>query len=91
MRLADSRSETWTASDVPDQSERIAVVTGGNSGLGLETARVLASRSSTVVLACRNREKAELASDWIKSQIRRADVRIVRTRPCLPRLSARGC
>jgi hypothetical protein len=29
----------WTAADIPDQSGRIAVVTGANSGLGLVTAR----------------------------------------------------
>jgi NAD(P)-dependent dehydrogenase (short-subunit alcohol dehydrogenase family) len=50
------------------------VVTGGNSGIGLETARALASRNATVVLACRNREKAEWAADWIKNQVERADV-----------------
>ncbi|TCC64222.1 SDR family NAD(P)-dependent oxidoreductase [Kribbella pittospori] len=49
----------WTAADVPDQSGRIAVVTGANAGLGLETARVLAARGATVVLACRDTAKAE--------------------------------
>ena len=43
----------WTSADVPDQSGRIAVVTGGSGGLGLETAAILAGRGATVVLAGR--------------------------------------
>ncbi|MCS5697858.1 oxidoreductase [Cyanobium sp. FGCU-52] len=51
----------WTASDIPDQSGRLALVTGASSGLGLETARALASHGATVVLGCRSRARAEAA------------------------------
>lgn len=53
----------WTAADVPELHGRTAVITGGNTGLGYETARVLAARGATVVLACRDpRRSAEAAS-----------------------------
>jgi NAD(P)-dependent dehydrogenase (short-subunit alcohol dehydrogenase family) len=44
--------------DIPDQDGKLAVVTGANSGIGLETARRLAMANAQVVLACRNATKA---------------------------------
>ena len=51
----------WTADDIPSLEGRVALVTGGNSGLGLECVRALAKRGATVILACRSRGKAETA------------------------------
>ena len=47
---------------MPDQTGRIAVVTGANSGIGFEAARVLAHRGAKVVLACRSAEKGRAAA-----------------------------
>jgi NAD(P)-dependent dehydrogenase (short-subunit alcohol dehydrogenase family) len=47
----------WTADDVPDQRGRTAVITGASSGIGFATARILAARGATVVLAVRNTDK----------------------------------
>src|SRR5262249_60234995 len=47
------RQGPWTAVDVPDQSGRIAGVTGANSGLGFEAAEVAARRGANTLLACR--------------------------------------
>lgn len=46
---------------MPDQRGRLALITGANSGLGLETARALLAKGATVILACRSLERAELA------------------------------
>jgi len=51
----------WTTDSVPDQSGKVAVVTGANTGIGYETARTLAAKGARVVLACRSREKGEAA------------------------------
>ena len=52
----------WTSADVPSQEGRLAVVTGANTGLGFETARVLAARGASVVLAVRDIEKGRRAA-----------------------------
>jgi NAD(P)-dependent dehydrogenase (short-subunit alcohol dehydrogenase family) len=57
----------WTAADVPDQHGRTAVITGATGGLGLETARVLAGRGATVVLAGRDPVKLDTAASQIRS------------------------
>lgn len=52
---------SWSESDVPLLTGKVALVTGANSGLGLENTRALAGRGATVIMAARNAEKAERA------------------------------
>jgi NAD(P)-dependent dehydrogenase (short-subunit alcohol dehydrogenase family) len=64
----------WTTADIPDQSRRIAIVTGANTGLGFETAEALAARGAHVVLAVRNLEKGKEAASRITAAHPGADV-----------------
>jgi NAD(P)-dependent dehydrogenase (short-subunit alcohol dehydrogenase family) len=64
----------WTSQDVPDQQGRLAVVTGANTGLGFETAQVLAARGASVVLAVRDIEKGKRAAARIGGTTPGADV-----------------
>lgn len=57
-------------------SGQIALVTGANTGIGLETSRMLATAGATVVLACRNRAKAESAAEAIRKTVPNAHLEI---------------
>ena len=65
--MRDSQGGRWTEADVPAQRGRTAVITGANTGLGFETARVLAARGAQVVLACRDLGRAKEAAARIIS------------------------
>ena len=57
---------TWTEKNVPDESGRVAIVTGSNTGLGYDTARVLAARGASVVIAVRDTAKGDAAAARIR-------------------------
>jgi NAD(P)-dependent dehydrogenase (short-subunit alcohol dehydrogenase family) len=64
----------WTTADIPDQTGRVAVITGANTGLGYETAAALAAKGAHVVLAVRNLEKGKDAAALIAKRNPGADV-----------------
>jgi NAD(P)-dependent dehydrogenase (short-subunit alcohol dehydrogenase family) len=66
----------WTSDDVPGQRGRLAVVTGANTGLGFETARVLAARGASVVLAVRDTDKGKAAAARIAGTAPGANVTV---------------
>jgi len=70
--------DKWTTDDIPDQTGRIAVVTGANTGLGLETAKALAAHGASVVLAVRNLDKGKQAAVTITTASPGADVTVQR-------------
>jgi NAD(P)-dependent dehydrogenase (short-subunit alcohol dehydrogenase family) len=67
----------WSAADIPGQHGCIAVVTGANGGLGLETARALAAKGAHVVMAVRNQEKAAAAVEEIRTSAPDAALELV--------------
>lgn len=62
----------WTAEDMPNLAGKVAVVTGANRGIGYATARTLARKEATVILACRNKDKGEAAAREIGQEYARA-------------------
>lgn len=66
----------WTAKDMPDQSGKTAIVTGGNGGLGKETAREMARKGAHVIIAARNLEKAADAETDIRAELSGASLEV---------------
>jgi NAD(P)-dependent dehydrogenase (short-subunit alcohol dehydrogenase family) len=77
MSQPSSTRQLWTAADVPDQAGRTAVITGANSGIGFEAARVLAEHGAAVVLACRDAGKASDAATRITATAPQAAITVV--------------
>jgi NAD(P)-dependent dehydrogenase (short-subunit alcohol dehydrogenase family) len=64
----------WTTADIPDQTSRVAVITGANTGLGYETALALVEHGAHVVLAVRNLDKGKDAAARITANGPRGSV-----------------
>jgi NAD(P)-dependent dehydrogenase (short-subunit alcohol dehydrogenase family) len=67
----------WDSNDIPDQKGRVAIVTGSSSGIGYETARVLANKNATVVIAVRNMKKGTAVAEKIKAAYENADIKVI--------------
>lgn len=65
---------SFAYSDIPDQAGKTAIVTGANTGIGLEIARALSRKGARVLLACRDADKATEAIEDIGSGPERADL-----------------
>jgi NAD(P)-dependent dehydrogenase (short-subunit alcohol dehydrogenase family) len=76
MVLLMSANSKWTAADVPDQTGRVAIITGSNTGLGYDTALILAGRGARVVLAVRDTDKGNAAAARIVGAKPGADVAV---------------
>lgn len=70
-------SNKWTQNDIPDLSGKVVVITGANSGLGLASTKALAAKGATVVMACRNLNKAEQAKAEVLAGDRNAKLDVM--------------
>ncbi|XP_060957853.1 short-chain dehydrogenase TIC 32 B, chloroplastic isoform X2 [Cannabis sativa] len=61
-----------------DASKLTVIVTGGGSGIGLETSRVLALRGAHVIIAARNTDAANKAKQVILNEIENAKVDVLK-------------
>ncbi|OMC42669.1 oxidoreductase [Mycobacterium sp. IS-2888] len=59
----------WTAADLPSFAGRTVIITGANSGLGEVTARELAAKGATIVMAVRNTEKGDAAAQRMRGEV----------------------
>ncbi|HWW23592.1 MAG TPA: oxidoreductase [Edaphobacter sp.] len=61
-------SRVWTAAEMPSQEGRRILITGANSGIGYHAALKLVRKGAEVILACRNRQKGEIALDRLHTE-----------------------
>ena len=59
----------FSEADLPDLGGKTALVTGANTGLGFETARLLAEKGARVLIACRSKDKGIAATERINQRL----------------------
>lgn len=67
----------WNVKNIVDQSGKVTIVTGANSGIGFDTAKALAAKGATTILACRSKSKADNAGGSILAEYPEAKVVIM--------------
>lgn len=67
--IARSGITNWTPERLPDLAGRLFIITGGNSGIGLDAARILGRRGADVVLAVRSPGKGAAAVDRLQPEV----------------------
>ena len=58
-------ASTWTTDNIPDLTSKTIIVTGGNSGLGLEAIHAYAAKNANIIMACRSTAKGEKAKQEV--------------------------
>ena len=71
------KNNKWSLAQMPNQLGKVVIVTGGNSGLGFETAKAFAQKGAEVILACRSLDKGEIAKNVILKSFPKAIVNVM--------------
>jgi len=70
-------NNNWTIEQIPDLTGKVTIVTGANSGIGYETAKALAAKGATVIMACRNAAKANQAIASVRQEVAEARLELI--------------
>jgi len=69
QKIMDSGFSDWKPSQLPKLNGKTYVITGANSGIGFEAARMLGEKGGDIVMVCRSREKAEAAQAKLRKSV----------------------
>lgn len=69
--------QDWSVQDIPTLKQKAALITGANSGLGFQAAKLLAKKGAKVVMACRSLSKGLAAQEQLQAEVPDADTCIV--------------
>lgn len=71
------KSEKWTIKNIPSLEGKTIIVTGGNSGLGFQSAKAFAEKGAQVIITCRNITKGENARKHILHHCKEAKIEVM--------------
>jgi NAD(P)-dependent dehydrogenase (short-subunit alcohol dehydrogenase family) len=72
--IMKTNQQKWTTEQILDQSGKIVIVTGANSGIGYEASAAMAHKGAKVILACRSQDKGKAAVAKIEEQDPKGEV-----------------